>query len=197
MKILLEMFGLAMLSLFAENLVFTGGFSSCQLIRATSKRRPVYVLAVCIAFFQFLATLVIWPLDHFLGYEKWAAYIRPFTFTVVIVLLYLALLLIIKFLDPRAFQAYYKLFIKAAFNCVVLGVPLLISGRAYTLLQSIGYSIGAGAGFLLATWFVAEGMRTLNNPDMPKCFRGFPAMLIYIGILSLAFFGFSGRSIYY
>lgn len=197
MKILLEMFSLALLSIFAENLVFTGGFSSCQLIRASKKRRHVFVLAILIVCFQMLATLAIWPLDHFLGYEKWASYIRPFTFTLVIVALYLIVMLILKTLDPNGFGSYYKMFIKAAFNCVILGVPLLTSGRGYNLLQSFGYSLGAGAGFLLATWFVAEGMRTLDNPDMPKCFRGFPAMLIYIGILSLAFFGFSGRSIYY
>ena len=34
-------------------------------------------------------------------------------------------------------------------------------------------------------------MERLDNPDVPKAFRGLPAILIYLGIIALALMGFS------
>ncbi len=78
----------------------------------------------------------------------------------------------------------------SAFNCVVLSVPLIGQQSALTLERLVGYSIGAGVGFLLAVLLVRDAVSKLDNPDMPEGFLGLPGVFLYMGILSMAFFGF-------
>ncbi|MDD4413980.1 MAG: electron transport complex subunit RsxA, partial [Oscillospiraceae bacterium] len=76
---------------------------------------------------------------------------------------------------------------------LVFGIALSANHKfAITLLGALGLSLGACAGFMIISWLVAEGMERLDNPDIPKAFRGLPSILIYLGILSLALMGFEG-----
>ena len=85
----------------------------------------------------------------------------------------------------------------AALNTLVLATPLLNRSAAYTLPESIGSGIGAGLAFILAATLICKGLHIISqNQDMPKAFRGTPAAFIYIALLSLAFSGFSGSSLF-
>ena len=44
----------------------------------------------------------------------------------------------------------------------------------------------AGIGFILAAVILTAAYRKLNSAKVPSSFRGFPAMLIYLGIISMA-----------
>ena len=44
----------------------------------------------------------------------------------------------------------------------------------------------AGVGFVVAAVFLAMAYKKLNSEKVPASFRGFPAMLIYLGIISMA-----------
>jgi electron transport complex protein RnfA len=39
---------------------------------------------------------------------------------------------------------------------------------------------------------IQEAIDNVGNPDMPEAFVGLPSLLIYIGILAMAFTGFNG-----
>ena len=47
-------------------------------------------------------------------------------------------------------------------------------------------------GYSLALLFVSEGLKRLNYSAMPKAFRGIAAVIIFIGILAMAFSAFNG-----
>ena len=51
----------------------------------------------------------------------------------------------------------------------------------------IGYGFGTGLGFFLACFMLNIAHDRLDSEKIPRVFRGFPIMLIYIGIVSLAF----------
>ena len=81
----------------------------------------------------------------------------------------------------------------AAFNCCVLGVLYITTTQRFTLLQTIGFAIGAAVGYVLAVLVVTEGQRKINNENVPKAFKGLPVNLIYIGIFALAIYAFTGN----
>ena len=57
--------------------------------------------------------------------------------------------------------------------------------------------IGAGLAFILAATLICKGLHIISqNQDMPKAFRGTPAAFVYVALLSLAFSGFSGSSLF-
>ena len=83
----------------------------------------------------------------------------------------------------------------AASNSCVLGTLLICANQNFTLLQSVAFGFGSGLGYLFAVFIVDEGRRRLRSKDVPAIFKGLPASLVYIGILSLAIYGLTGHSV--
>lgn len=67
--------------------------------------------------------------------------------------------------------------------------------QSFTLEQSMGFGLGSGLGYLLAVMLVTEADRRLRSEAIPEAFRGLPITLIYIGVLALAIYGFTGHSV--
>jgi Na+-transporting NADH:ubiquinone oxidoreductase subunit E/electron transport complex protein RnfA len=50
-------------------------------------------------------------------------------------------------------------------------------------------------GYILAVMLVTEAQHRLRSRTIPRAFRGLPITLIYIGVLALAIYGFTGHSV--
>ena len=48
---------------------------------------------------------------------------------------------------------------------------------------------------VLAVLLVTEARHRLRSRAIPKAFRGLPITLVYIGVLALAIYGFTGHSV--
>lgn len=77
-------------------------------------------------------------------------------------------------------------------NCAILGLAFLNVLKSYDLLRAIIFGLGAGMGFTLALLLMAGIREKLVFADVPKSLKGVPIALIVAGLMSLAFFGFSG-----
>ena len=76
-------------------------------------------------------------------------------------------------------------------NCAVLGVALTNVTKAYNFIQSVVNGIGISVGFTIAILLAGVRERIEHN-DVPYNFQGSPIVLITAGLMSIAFFGFSG-----
>ena len=77
-------------------------------------------------------------------------------------------------------------------NSAVLGAALLNAGQHYGLAGSLFYGLGAAAGFAVVVIPVAALHERLLAADLPRPFRDSAALLLALGILSMAFMGFTG-----
>jgi electron transport complex protein RnfA len=77
-------------------------------------------------------------------------------------------------------------------NCAVLGVALIQTSREYSLLQSLAFSVGGGAGFTLALVLMAGLRERARLTEVPDIAQGSAVVLMLAGMLSLAFMGFAG-----
>jgi len=48
---------------------------------------------------------------------------------------------------------------------------------------------------VLAVLLVTEARHRLRSKAIPEAFRGLPITLVYIGVLALAIYGFTGHSV--
>ena len=55
--------------------------------------------------------------------------------------------------------------------------------------------VKTAAIILLAVLLVTEARHRLRSRAIPSAFRGLPITLIYIGVLALAIYGFTGHSV--
>lgn len=77
-------------------------------------------------------------------------------------------------------------------NCAVLGVALNNVTDGYNFIQSVVSGIGISVGFTIAIILLAGVREKIEHNDVPYNFQGSPIVLITAGLMSIAFFGFSG-----
>ena len=77
-------------------------------------------------------------------------------------------------------------------NCAVLGVARNNVTDGYNFIQSVVSGIGISVGFTIAIILLAGVREKIEHNDVPYNFQGSPIVLITAGLMSIAFFGFSG-----
>jgi Na+-translocating ferredoxin:NAD+ oxidoreductase subunit A len=99
---------------------------------------------------------------------------------------------VIKKLSPGLFRELGIFLPLITTNCAILGLAIFQTNRAYDLMQSMAFALGAGLGFTLALVLMASIREQLEVADVPALARGIGLVLIVAGSLSLAFMGFAG-----
>jgi electron transport complex protein RnfA len=74
----------------------------------------------------------------------------------------------------------------------VLGIALMVDSRMQNIVDAVSFSIAMSValGFLMLA-FAALHER-LQHADVPRVFRDAPLALVSVGIMALAFMGFTG-----
>ena len=187
-------FSYALLAIFAQNAVFTRALGVSRMVQLVGDDRTssaLFGMMLCItqvlvapaAFFA--GRWFIAPLDN-------RAQLRPLVYIASIAVVCLVLWLLRSL--PRRSQL-LRIVPLAALNSGVLGTVLVERTQTFTLGQSLGFGLGSGIGYVLAVLLVTEARHRLRSKAIPKAFRGLPITLVYIGVLALAIYGFTGHSV--
>ena len=189
-------FGYAVLAIFAQNAVFTRGLGVSRLVQLVGDERTSswwFALMLCIT--QVLVAPLAFYAGRFLAPLPNRAQLRPLMYLACIAVVCLFELLVLKAAKgPRSGQL-IRILPLAAVNSGVLGTVLVERTQSFTLEQSIGFGLGSGLGYLLAVMLVTEAQNRLRSKAIPEAFRGLPITLVYIGVLALAIYGFTGHSV--
>ena len=195
-------FSYALLAVFAQNAVFTRALGVSRLVQLVGDDRTsswLFGMQLCIT--QVLVTPFAWYAGSRIAPLANRAQLRPLVYiasiAVVCVLehavLWLAKGLLLRSLPRRA--QLLRIVPLAALNSGVLGTVLVERTQSFTLGQSLGFGLGSGLGYVLAVLLVTEARHRLRSKAIPEAFRGLPITLVYIGVLALAIYGFTGHSV--
>lgn len=192
MRQMMQLMIYALLATFAQNMIFTAGIGADRAIRAAAKPKQILPSAGLVAIFSLVGLLGSVVSRRLLQAIPALETVRMLPPILFLAAAYLLILLFANLVHKPLFIYLKEILPGCAFNSIVM--LLGTAGSVYTVSFSkmIGFSIGTGVGFLLATLLIAEGIRRIGNPDMDRCFLGLPSLLIYIGILAMAFVGFTG-----
>ena len=187
-----DLLSTALYTVFIQNLVFNGGYAASEALMLAKKPRRLWMFSAMIAFFSTVTALACRALEMIPALSTLPSALHFAMFSGVLIVVFLITGLILK-LALGATEKFLGTLGMAALNTLVLATPLLNRSAAYTLPESIGSGIGAG----LAATLICKGLHIISqNQDMPKAFRGTPAAFVYVALLSLAFSGFSGSSLF-
>lgn len=189
-------FSYAVLAIFAQNAVFTRSLGVSRLVQLVGDERTSswwFALMLCIT--QVLVAPLAYFAGSFIAPLPNCAQLRPVMYLTCIAAVCLFELLVLKLAKgPRSGQL-IRILPVAAVNSGVLGTVLVERTQSFTLEQSLGFGLGSGLGYLLAVMLVTEAQNRLRSRAIPEAFRGLPITLIYIGVLALAIYGFTGHSV--
>ena len=190
-------FSYAVLAVFAQNAVFTRGLGVSRLVQLVGDERTSsgwFALLLCVT--QVLVAPLAFYAGGFVAAQPNPAQLRPLVFLACVAVVSLFEFIVLwAARGKRHGGQLLRILPLAAVNSGVLGTVLVERTQSFTLEQSMGFGLGSGLGYLLAVMLVTEADRRLRSEAIPEAFRGLPITLIYIGVLALAIYGFTGHSV--
>ncbi len=184
----------SIIAIFVQNSIFERALGINVLLYASRKREHLLGFFAAITYTTTISSAIIWNFDRLFAENEYYSVFMPILYVAVVSVLYVLTLVLIWRFFPRLFRNIRKYVHLSVFNCSVIGALFLCSVQGADIFTYIGYGFGTGIGFLLAAYLLYIAADRLNSPLVPAAFRGFPIMLVYVGILSLALYAFTGYS---
>ena len=119
-------------------------------------------------------------------------YLQTIVFILVIAALVQFVEMFLKKSMPALYQSLGVYLPLITTNCAVLGVALTNVQNDYGILSSTVSGIATAVGFTISIVIMAGLREKIEYNDIPEPFRGMPVVLLTAGLMSIAFFGFSG-----
>jgi len=193
---MIELLSIMLWAATVENIVFSRAFGSGRVLSETGKPHGMRLFSAMLIFMMVVSALICDPMNTLAKrYYPSSQIGGAVLITLSLTLIYAFFSLLLWILSPRTYRLVACRWAVASFNSALLGCAMVISGKNYTVLQDVAYAVGGAVGFLLAMKIVQEGKRRLAISRIPRIFRGFPATFIYIGLVSLAFYGLLGHQL--
>lgn len=198
-KTLSSFFIYAIIAVFAQNTVFSRALGVSRLIKLVDDSAvdsltfgallcAIQLMSASLAYFVNLLIL------KFEWLNSIKTYVRPLVMVLCAAVGFFVILgfivLVFKLESAKNVVAVLPM---ATFNCCIIGTLLITTTQNFTLMQTMGFAFGSGVGYILAVLVVTEGQRKIQNRTVPATLKGLPITLIYIGILALAIYGFTGH----
>ena len=188
MELLLIIFAAALVN----NFVLVQFLGLCPFLGASNRMDGAVGMALATGLVLTLASGLSYLIENYVLIPFNLTYLRLIAFILVIGAAVQFTELLLRRISPllhRVLGLYIPLI---ASNCAVLGVALLNSTEQRTLLSALFFGAGAALGFGIVLTLFSSLRERLNDAEIPKPFQGTPIALVTAGIMSMAFFGFTG-----
>lgn len=195
MTYIAQFFSMMLTALFIENIIFTRAIGTSWLFYLVKRPKELAGYTAVLTVAVTLSGMIGYPLRGFVYDSEYRHILVPIMYIVVMAAVYVAIYFFVKKVLPNRFEHFGINLGTAVFNCAALGALLIPSGERLDFLSTVGYGIGMSAGFGLAVVIVGYGLLRLEYCHVPKIFKGVPIALIYLGLLSLAFYGLVGHQL--
>ena len=175
-----------------NNMVLVYFLGICPFLGVSKKLDTAVNMGMATTFVMTLASVMTWVIDNHIIIPFNVPFLQNITFIITIASLVQFVEMFIKKMSPPLYKSLGIFLPLITTNCAILGLALFGSLRSYTLLESLFFGLGGGAGFTLALVIMAGIREELEFAEVPKSLEGPAITLLVAGLLALAFMGFSG-----
>ena len=175
-----------------NNFVLARFLGICPFVGVSNRIETATGMSFAVLFVMTLAALVTWTISAYLLNPFGLEYLQTVSFILIIAALVQLVELFMQKASPALYRSLGIYLPLITTNCAILGVAVLNIQKGHDFLETLMFSVGAALGFGLAIILVASIRERLEFARIPSPFRGAAISFITIGILSLAFMGFSG-----
>ena len=196
----MEYFLIIISAIFVNNIVLAQFLGICPFLGVSNKLSTATGMSMAVCFVITLATLVTYLINQYLLVPFGITFLQTIAFILVIAALVQMVEIVLKKVSPSLYQALGIFLPLITTNCAVLGVAInvvtkefaFVPGGMLNLGQALVYAFATSLGYGLAMVIFAGIREHLALNNVPKAFKGVSIAIISVGILALAFMGFSG-----
>ena len=197
----MEYFLIIISAIFVNNIVLAQFLGICPFLGVSNKLSTATGMSMAVCFVITLATLVTFLINKYLLIPLNITFLQTIAFILVIAALVQMVEIVLKKVSPSLYQALGIFLPLITTNCAVLGVAIDVVTKQFTfggeahflnLGEAMVYAFATSLGYGLSMVIFAGIREHLSLNDVPKAFKGVPIALVSVGILAMAFMGFSG-----
>ncbi len=174
-----------------NNFVLALFLGICPFLGVSGKLKTAWSMGLATSLVMLISSLSAYFINELLVYFQ-IEFLRLICYIAVIASAVQLVEMSMKKFSPALFRALGIFLPLITTNCAILGLALFQTYKDYNLLQSLAYSTGAGAGFILAIVLMAGLRERLELVNLPGTSQGAAISLMLAGMLSLSFMGFAG-----
>ena len=178
-----------------NNVVLSQFLGLCPFLGVSKKVETAGGMGAAVIFVITIASLVTSLIYKFILAPLDLTYLQTIVFILVILVIAALVQFVEMFLKKSMPALYESLGVYLPLittNCAVLGVALNSVQYGYNILQSVVYGLGISIGFTIAIVILAGIREKMEYNDIPESWQGMPIVMVTAGLMSIAFFGFSG-----
>lgn len=175
-----------------NNVVLSQFLGLCPFLGVSKKVETAGGMGAAVIFVITIASLVTSLIYKFILAPLDLIYLQTIVFILVIAALVQFVEMFLKKSMPALYESLGVYLPLITTNCAVLGVALNSVQYGYNILQSVVYGLGISIGFTIAIVILAGIREKMEYNDIPESWQGMPIVMVTAGLMSIAFFGFSG-----
>ena len=175
-----------------NNVVLSQFLGLCPFLGVSKKVETAGGMGAAVIFVITIASLVTSLIYKFILATLGLTYLQTIVFILVIAALVQFVEMFLKKSMPALYESLGVYLPLITTNCAVLGVALNTVQYGYNILQSVVYGFGISVGFTIAIVILAGIREKMEYNDIPESWQGMPIVMVTAGLMSIAFFGFSG-----
>ena len=179
-------------SAIVNNVVLSQFLGLCPFLGVSKKVDTALGMGVAVIFVITISAFITSLIYKFILVTLGLEYLQTIVFILVIAALVQFVEMFLKKSVPSLYEAlgvYLPLFTT---NCAVLGVALNSVTYGYNILESTIYGFGISFGFTISIVILAGIREKMEYNEISASWKGMPIVLVTAGLMSIAFFGFSG-----
>lgn len=179
-------------SSFTDNILLARFLGMCSCLGVSKKVDTSIGLGIAVMFITAATAALNYAVSVYILVPLHLEYLRLITFIIVIAAFTQLVEMIIERFSPSLYNSLGIFLPLIAVNCAILGISLFMLNKPYNFIQTFSFGLGGGFGWLLAITIIGGIRERINENALPRGLSGPGITLIIIGIMSLAFVGFSG-----
>ena len=175
-----------------SNVVLSQFLGLCPFLGVSKKTDTAIGMGAAVIFVITIASLVTALIYRFILTPLDLSYLQTIVFILIIAALVQFVEMFLKKSVPSLYESLGVYLPLITTNCAVLGVALNAVQYKYNILETVIYGFGTAVGFTIAIVILAGLREKMESNDIPSSWQGMPIVLVTAGLMSIAFFGFSG-----
>ena len=177
---------------FTDNILMARFLGMCSCLGVSKKVDTSLGLGLAVMFVTASTAALNYLVYQYMLVPLHLEYLRLIVFIVVIAAFTQLVEMIIERVSEKLYNSLGIFLPLITVNCAILGISRFMLNKPYSVLQAFAFGLGGGFGWFLAIALIGGIREKINEAALPKGLAGPGITLIIIGIMALAFVGFSG-----
>ncbi len=179
-------------AILVSNIVLARYLGNCPFLGVSQKMDTAVGMGMAVIFVVTLAGMITWVVQYAILNPLGLEYLQTIAFILIIA----SLVQLVEMFLQKSIPALYKalgIFLPLiTTNCAVLGIAIINIQEEFDFMQTVVFSFASAVGFSLAMVLLASLRERFPTARIPSAFAGMPIAMITVGLLALAFLGFTG-----